>query len=82
MTMNKSELDDFKTALSKHGYSETDFELNEIDLTNWTPNTIVSIHGEITIKRKSTNKKRTYPSGNGTHWVVDFETELKQGIFN
>ena len=80
--MHKTELEDFNTALSTNGYSKADFELNEKDLTNWIPNTVVSRHGEITVKRKSTQKSRVYKSGNGTHWVVDFEIELKQGLFN
>lgn len=80
--MNKTELEDFKTALNSNGYLEDDFNFSEKDLTNWIPNTVVSRHGEITVTRKSTQKSRVYKSGNGTHWVVDFEIELKQGLFN
>lgn len=80
--MNKTELEDFKKALSSNGHSETDFDLNETDLTNWNANAVVPLSGEVTVTRKSTQKTRTYKSGNGTHWVIDFEMELKKGIFN
>lgn len=80
--MHSSEFDDFKNELSRNGYNLNDFELNHTDLTNWQPNQIVTIQGSITIKRKSTKKEKSYNTGSGTHWVVDFSDDLKSGFFN
>lgn len=80
--MNSSEFDDFKNEIPKNGYDIKDFELNKKDLTNWQPNEIVKIQGTITVKRKSTKKKKTYNTGHGTSCGAEFARDLQSGFFN
>lgn len=78
----ESNLEDFKAVLHECGHAENDFEINAIDLTQYTPNSSFVSEGKVTVKRKSTTKERTYRSGYNRHWVLDFEEELKKGIFD
>jgi len=78
--MDKSEFEDFKKTLKDNGLSENDFTLNDKDLTNWAPNTIVTTKGTITVRCISTKKERSYNSW--SHWTVDFEKDLNQGVYN
>lgn len=79
--MHSSELDDFKTEISRNGFIINDFKLNGVDLTNWQSHQIIEIQGSVTVKRISTQKQKSYSTGHGTSWVADFAKDLKSGFF-
>lgn len=76
--MHSSEFNDFQTEIRNNGYAINDFELNHTDLTKWNPDNIAQIKGSAIIKRKSTGKEKSYPTGHGTTWIGDFS----RGIMN
>lgn len=80
--MHKTEYQDYLEAINRAGYSKDDFEIFEKDMSANVPNTIYPKKGEVTVNNKKTHKQKTYKSDSGTHWVVDFEDDLKQGYFN
>lgn len=41
--MNSTELQDFNTEITKHGYTINDFELDHVDLTKYKSDQIVPI---------------------------------------
>ncbi len=75
-------MEDFKSTIRENGYSENDFTLNEQEATNWDRLVDVPIERIVTVKRISTQKEHDYNSKPGTHWVVDFENDLKQGYYD
>lgn len=79
--MNISELDDFKAEINKQGFDVDDFDLEEIDLTDWNGHQVVSKNGTVTVTRKSTQNKNTYNTGLGSHWIIDFLNDLNTGFY-
>ncbi len=80
--MDSSVLDDFRTEILKNGYDINDFKLNNSDLTSWQSYQLSQINELATVKRKSTQKEKSYNAGNATSWVADFSKDLKLGFFN
>ena len=80
--MNRTELVDFQLEITSNGFDVNDFELNGIDLTQWGSANPVLRQGTANVKRKSTGKHKSYATGHGTNWVVDFSTDLQLGYFN
>ncbi len=79
-TIDKSELEDFNTECRAYGIDPKEFELNEHDVIETPPNSIIfSYNAKVTATRK--NISRTYSTGNATHWVADFSDDLRTGIF-
>jgi hypothetical protein len=77
----ENELEDFKNTLVKYDYSEDEFEWSGIE--NSIPaDGIFQITGMVIIKLKKTGIVRTYKAGHGSHWIVDFEDDLKASVFN
>lgn len=79
--MDTSEFDDFKIVITKSGYTLDDFEFNKTDQTNYNQN-IYAKKGFITIKRKSTQKEKSYNTGHGKSQIPNFETDLNSGFFD
>jgi len=74
------ELDDYRSAILRYGYSILDFEIKEYPEKN--PATgIFAIRGEIEIKRMSNAKLINFQAGHGSSWPVEFEDALKAGRF-
>jgi hypothetical protein len=74
------ELDDYRSAILRCGYSILDFEIKEYPEKN--PATgIFAIRGEIEIKRMSNAKLINFQAGHGSSWPADFEDALKTGRF-
>jgi hypothetical protein len=79
-TIDQSEIDDFRNIIKNQNLDPDDFEINEIDLTDYTKSPYI-LKGKISIIRKSNNKTRTYNSGHGTSWPADFGDDLAGGLF-
>jgi hypothetical protein len=80
--MDKSENEDFNTILQRHSFKRDDFNIIETDTTQWNPNEIVPTTGTILITLKKTNKSKTYRTGMGTRWLIEFENDLKNSVFS
>jgi len=71
--LDKSEFDDFETAIRDHGQQPGDFELTE---------SVTGLEkGVATVRSKKSGLQRSYPIGNGTIFPADFAAELVQGVF-
>ena len=81
--IHDSELVDFKNInFTKFDHEENDFCLLEEDKTDhksifpfFTPS------GKVIIINKKNGKTKEYKAGNASHWVYDFETDLKNKSF-
>lgn len=76
--VEKSELEDFCQVIRKHRRNVDEFELFE------TPDPPLSkeldaVKGSVTIKSKLSGRARTYRTGHGTAWVVEFDGDLAGG---
>lgn len=80
-TIVDSELDDFKTECRTVKINPQEFQLQEHDIVE-TPlnNGLFTTNAKLTIGRNDI--KRTYNTGNETHWVADFSNDLNAGAFN
>jgi hypothetical protein len=80
MTVDDSELNDFRAALRRHGLAESGFDVSSLErplpVGRISPTT-----GMVTVRNKKTGAKRTYEAGHGTAWVVQFEKDLNAGHF-
>ena len=80
MIVDKSEIEDFNNEILAKGLDPSDFELTE-----WEEPIGVVVQpniGQVRVKRKSTGVHKTYRAGDRSHWVVDFEEDLKMGVFD
>jgi len=71
---------DFVSILHRHQLTETDFILQETEMTD-VVDEVYPIRGSVTIIRKSSLREREYQTGHGTAWTVEFEKDLTQGAF-
>jgi hypothetical protein len=69
--ISNSEREEFASTLRQHGYSETDFELEESEATR----AMVAI----THKRRSVCK--IYLAGRSSNWLTEFTDDLVRGVF-
>ena len=78
--VSPSEWEDFKALLSAHGFSESDFDVKEVEdgpsTVEPSPN-----RGTLTITRKQNALSRTYRVGHMSEWLSDFEDDLIGGAF-
>jgi len=78
--IHNSELDDFQKTCEQFGFKEHDFELKEHDYVQIPPDSLIfTYNAKVTITRKDII--RTYDTGNGTHWVADFQIDLENNVF-
>jgi hypothetical protein len=79
-TIDNSELEDFETECRACGLDPKEFTLEEHDYIE-TPagGPIFTPNAKVTVSRN--DKKRTYNTGNATHWVYDFAMDLRKGVF-
>ncbi|AIY42311.1 hypothetical protein LT85_3153 [Collimonas arenae] len=76
------EKNDFHAILQAQHLDAGDFELHEIDTTDPKTDEIFALTGFVTVSRKSSERKKQYPIGDGSIWVAEFERDLLQGVFN
>lgn len=79
--IDERELEDFEKELAKSGLDKCDFCLLEEDATQLTPNTIYASTGNVILIHKKSAKIKKYTAGNNSHWVVDFQRDLKSNFF-
>ncbi|MBI3285538.1 MAG: transcriptional regulator [Burkholderiales bacterium] len=71
----------FDTLLKNRSMSPADFELHEVDLTDPKSDELLPLQGYVEVHRKSTDKTREYPIGDGMSWVRGFQNDLKNHYF-
>jgi hypothetical protein len=80
--LHPSEVDDFKTELKRQHRSLDEFDLSATPLRLDNQSGAISANrGTVTIKLCETGVERTYATGHGSTWVVQFSDDLKAGRF-
>jgi hypothetical protein len=80
--IHKSEAEDFEAELRRHKRSEDEFEIVATPQMPYSQQAgVISPYGgTITIKNKKSGAERTYPTGSGSSWVVDFSADLEARV--
>ncbi len=78
--VDASERKDFEQAITARRLRVDDFELTERRYP--ATGTADPIKGEVTIRRKSTGKKKTYKAGHFSKWPAEFTDDLNRGAFD
>jgi hypothetical protein len=77
--LGQDEADDAYALMREHGFRPGDFEItHHADPSPALPS---AIRGTVTLVRKSNRVSRSYEAGDGSSWLVLFESDLKQGVF-
>jgi hypothetical protein len=77
--LGQDEIDDAHALMRAQGFRPGDFEIiQHADPSTAFPSAIT---GRVTLVRKSSQLSKSYEAGNGSSWLVQFESDLKQGIF-
>ncbi len=80
--INETELEDYRNALEKYGFSESDFEeISEEDTTESSGNGTFVPTGKVTIKCKTSGIEKVYKAGNDSKWPAQFEDDLSSNYF-
>jgi hypothetical protein len=66
-----SQKEDYRTMVRKHGYAESDFELEESEATR----------AMVAITRKRCSVCKIYPAGHDADWLTEFADDLSRGVF-
>jgi hypothetical protein len=77
--LGQDEADDAHALMREHGFLPGDFEITHH--ADPSPASPKAIRGTVTLVRKSNRVSRSYEAGNGSSWLVLFESDLKQGVF-
>jgi hypothetical protein len=89
------ELRAFQSALEQNGFQKNDFEVKAIserkEEQQSSPKSSSMMENnqhqndkkcsKIAVKNKKTGKEKTYQAGEGSHWVKNFESDLKNHQF-
>ena len=75
------EMKRFAEVLHARSCDAADFELTDVDVTDPGSDELLPIKGYVEIRRRSTDRYREYPTGDGTAWVPAFERDLLAGRF-
>ena len=75
------EKSDFHAVLQAQQLAAGDFELHEVDTTDPKTDEVLGLTGFVTVSRKSSGRKKQYPTGDGSTWVAEFARDLAQGAF-
>jgi hypothetical protein len=71
---------DFYSIIASNGHTEDEFEIFEKE-DPFPRQGIGPITGRVTVRNTKTGVERTYRAGHGTAWIVDFEKDLRSGLF-
>ena len=74
--ISPDELQDFGTTLNERGRSPDDFAVSSQESVGTGP-----IDGTVTVLHIKTGKSRSYKTGFGTAWTVDFADDLAANVF-
>ncbi len=73
--------DDFAAACQKYDRSVEEFEVTDEEQYP-SGGSVGPIARQITVALRGKGPVRLYNGGHGSHWIVDFENDLKAGAFN
>ena len=76
--LSPRELAAFNDALRRHGYEPGDFELQE-SVFDQAAAEVEAALGEVGVRCLTTQAVVTYRLGQGTDWLAEFESDLRQG---
>ena len=79
--IEQDELDAYRALLARFGLRGDDFDLRETDTTDPKTDEIFALEGFVVITRKSTQKQKQYPIGDGSTWVEVFGRDLAKDSF-
>jgi len=81
--IHETEIEDFSAVLREQGFDPDDFELTEeVDEPRAAIQGFVIMKAQATVTRKNRGISRSYRAGDDeTMWVVDFEKDLRAGVF-
>jgi len=79
--IGESEIEDFKNSILSRRLDQSDFELTKHEEPMRGVG-VQPIKGNVTIKRKSSGKHKTYKAGHLSSWPAEFDQDLKRGIFD
>jgi hypothetical protein len=74
------ELEDFHASIEAQGYDKDDFELTQ-SANPTSAGSVSAVTGTVTVRRKSTGAKRSYPAGHDSAWPATFDDDLESGVF-
>lgn len=80
MGIQPSEKQDFYNIIERGGNAKEDFEIVEED-DSYPTHGVGPITRVAKIRNTNTGVERTYRTGHLTAWVVEFERDLKAGVF-
>ena len=75
------EKESFFAMLARFNLPLDDFALSETDTTDPKTDEVFALTGFVVVTRKSTQQKMEYPIGDGSHWIAEFERDLKKKTF-
>jgi hypothetical protein len=80
--LHSSEVDDFKTELKRQHRSLDEFDVSATpQRLDDESGAVSATRGTVTIKLRKTGAERTYATGHGSTWVVQFADDLRVGLF-
>jgi hypothetical protein len=77
--IGRDEVEDAHALLTSCGFSVDDFAVAQQSDT--TPSYPAPVTGAVTWSRMSNQVKRTYVAGHGSSWLLQFEADLRAGLF-
>ena len=75
------ELEAYYAVLARFGLRRNGFDLSEADTTDPKTDEVFALEGFVVITRKSTQRQKQYPIGDGSKWVETFERDLAKSLF-
>ena len=72
------ELEAYHAVLARFGLRGNDSDLSETDTTDPKTDEVFALEGFVVITRKSTQRQKQYPIGDGSKWVEAFERDLRR----
>jgi hypothetical protein len=79
--LHRGEVEDFEAALKEHGRRVEEFDLSAMPSELDSLPGISALRGSVMIQHRKTGVQKTYNTGHGTSWVVDFSDDLRAGFF-
>ena len=76
----QDEQDDFSAACKKYGRAVDEFEIRDEDQYP-VGGAVGPIKREVTVALRGKDAVQLYDGGHGSHWIVDFEDDLRAGVF-
>jgi hypothetical protein len=79
-TITQTEWDDLNHAVAKYKRKVEEFDFDERE-SRAVSKGIYPLLGALTITLSDTGEAKTYKTGHGSAWLVEFDDDLKVGLF-